>query len=75
MYYQPTNDLEVYKPGQVEVVNGSCTITFTRGIAHGDSQQYDGKVVDVAKAYKSGFVSGWVSRAAALAPRSVRRAV
>ena len=59
MYYRPTNDLEVYKPEQVQVTGGSAVVSFSRGIAHADSQQPDGKVVNEVKAYKSGFVSGW----------------
>ncbi|PSC76523.1 Beta-glucan synthesis-associated SKN1 [Micractinium conductrix] len=62
MYYFPTNDSEVYKPEQLSVQGGAAVFTMQRT---GDTsevaptQQPDGTVWQVARPYKSGFLSGW----------------
>lgn len=61
--YAGTFDEEVYVPAQATTANGSAVITIEHvaggANATAPSQQPDGSVWNVSKAYKSGFVTSW----------------
>jgi hypothetical protein len=65
MYYYPTQDMEVYKPEQVQTRGGDAVITFVRKpdggnfTAMSQNCQPNCTVWEIERPFKSGFVTGW----------------